>query len=139
MQVKKIAHFSLITLGLGFFGIFGAGCASITRGMNDVLVVESTPSNAKATLSTGQSQTTPARFRLRRDTELSVTIEKEGYKPSIIHVTHQTAGAGAVAMAGNVLAGGIIGAGVDYMTGATQNLTPNPVRVTLDPLSGESS
>jgi len=37
-------------------------------------------------------------------------------------------------MAGNVLLGGIIGAGVDAATGATKKLTPNPIRVTLNPL-----
>jgi hypothetical protein len=34
-------------------------------------------------------------------------------------------------MAGNVLLGGVIGAGVDAATGATKQLKPNPVQVTL--------
>lgn len=36
-------------------------------------------------------------------------------------------------MAGNVLIGGIIGAGVDLASGAMNDLTPNPLVVRLEP------
>ena len=39
---------------------------------------------------------------------------------------------GGAALAGNVLVGGIIGLGVDAATGASKELTPNPVSVTLE-------
>jgi hypothetical protein len=35
-------------------------------------------------------------------------------------------------MAGNVILGGIIGAGVDAVTGATKKLVPNPIDVKLE-------
>jgi hypothetical protein len=35
-------------------------------------------------------------------------------------------------MAGNVLLGGIIGAGVDVTTGAMLDLTPNPLNISLE-------
>jgi hypothetical protein len=35
-------------------------------------------------------------------------------------------------MAGNVLVGGLIGAGVDVATGAMNDLTPNPVNLVLE-------
>ena len=44
-------------------------------------------------------------------------------------------GGGAAAGAGNLLMGGIIGAAVDGSSGAMNNLTPNPLRVTLVPLA----
>jgi hypothetical protein len=37
--------------------------------------------------------------------------------------------------AGNVLAGGLIGMGVDAATGAAQDHKPNPVIVTLQPIA----
>jgi hypothetical protein len=40
-------------------------------------------------------------------------------------------------MAGNVVFGGIIGAGVDAATGATKQLKPNPVVVTLVPKAAD--
>lgn len=62
-----------------------------------------------------------------------VHFEKEGYKPVEVQVTNQMAGGGGVAMAGNILLGGLIGAAVDAGMGATRELVPNPVRVTLEP------
>ncbi len=34
-------------------------------------------------------------------------------------------------MVGNAVAGGVIGVGIDAVTGATQDLHPNPVQVAL--------
>ncbi|WP_243394530.1 hypothetical protein [Yoonia maritima] len=47
-------------------------------------------------------------------------------------MTHKTANGGGAALAGNVLVGGVIGLGVDAATGASQELTPNPVQVPLE-------
>ena len=41
-------------------------------------------------------------------------------------------GEGTAMMAGNIVFGGIIGAGVDAATGANMTLQPNPVEVTLE-------
>jgi hypothetical protein len=41
-------------------------------------------------------------------------------------------------VAGNVLLGGVIGLGVDMYSGASQDLTPNPVTLKLEPaVAGE--
>lgn len=61
-----------------------------------------------------------------------MTISKPGYRTTTHTVTHQTAGGGGAAMAGNVLVGGIIGAAIDGNNGATQDLVPNPLHVTLE-------
>lgn len=42
---------------------------------------------------------------------------------------HISGGAG---MAGNVLLGGIVGAGVDAYSGAMDDIVPNPLTVTLE-------
>ncbi|CCV09805.1 conserved hypothetical protein [Mesorhizobium sp. STM 4661] len=50
-------------------------------------------------------------------------------------------GNGAVGLAGNILVGGLIGVGVDAVTGATLDHFPNPAVITLVPVDapGESS
>jgi len=65
--------------------------------------------------------------------EFDVTVSKPGYRTFHGHVTHQVSTAGGVGMAGNVLVGGLIGAGVDLATGAMMELKPNPLNVTLEP------
>lgn len=66
-----------------------------------------------------------------RKSEFIATLSMPGYEPATITVTNKVATAGGVAMAGNVLVGGLIGAGVDAGTGAMLDLTPNPAHVDL--------
>lgn len=119
-------------LVVGSAMLFMSGCATITRGTTDALVVNSQPQGAQVQLSNGMSCTsTPCTFKLPRKSDLQVTISKAGCQTMVTNVTHKTAGAGAAGVAGNVLVGGIIGLGVDAATGASQELVPNPLEVTL--------
>lgn len=62
------------------------------------------------------------------------TITRDGYETVNASVTSSVDGGGAAGMAGNVLLGGIIGAGVDAGSGAMHSHKPNPLVVTLTPL-----
>lgn len=112
-----------------------AACATITRGTTQAFTVETEPGGATVATSNGlHCPSTPCTFaRVPREAEFTVTITKPGYRTATHNVTHQTAGSGAAGMAGNVLVGGIIGAAIDGNSGATQDLVPNPLRVTLEP------
>ena len=110
------------------------GCATITRGNSEALVVETTPIGAEVRLSSGEVCKTPCTLKKKRKENFVVFINREGFEPVEVNVISETAGAGAAGMAGNVLIGGIIGVGVDAATGATKKLTPNPIRVTLNPV-----
>jgi len=114
-------------------GLALAGCATVTRGTNDTWSVNTSPTGA-AVKTTNQfaCDATPCTFKMPRKSEFDVTITKAGYKTWTGHVTHHVAGAGGAGMAGNVLLGGIIGAGVDVESGAMLDLVPNPLAVTLE-------
>lgn len=123
----------LAALALACSGV--SGCATITRGTNDHFVVETDPVGASVTTSNGHFCTsTPCSIKMPRRSEFKVTIEKEGYKPWEGQVTNKISGGGGLGMAGNVVFGGIIGAGVDAGTGAMLDLTPNPLVVRLEKL-----
>ena len=110
-----------------------SGCATVTRGSSDVLQVVTVPAGATVATSNGFScDTTPCAIKMPRRSEFVVTLEKPGCKTARVNVTHKTADSGAAGVAGNVLVGGIIGLGVDAATGASQDLVPNPVEVTLE-------
>lgn len=109
-----------------------ASCASITRGSKEVLVVDSTPQAATVQLSTGQTGTTPASFKVPRRDPITVTVSKPGFYSRSTVLQSQIAGAGGAAMAGNLVFGGLIGAAVDAGTGAMYEHKPNPLNVTLD-------
>lgn len=115
-------------------------CASVTRGSTDAWEVSSDPIGAKVETTNGFAcEATPCAMRMKRKSQFVATVTKPGYQPATISVTHKTAKAGAMGMAGNALIGGLIGVVVDSSTGATQDLTPNPAFVKLEPASGATA
>lgn len=120
-------------LALSAFALSATACATVTRGSNTAWQVTSEPSGAKVETSHGhQCPATPCSIKMKRKSEFTATLTKPGYRPATVTVTNKVSGAGGAGMAGNVLVGGIIGAGVDVATGAMLDLTPNPAHVTLD-------
>jgi len=130
MKQRVIVFSGIVALLLVLF----SGCATVTRGTNDLLVVESEPPGATVKVSNGMVGTTPTSFKLPRKNDVHLTISKEGYETLEVDVRSGVSGGGAAGMAGNVLVGGLIGMGVDAVSGATKSLLPNPVQVTLVPL-----
>lgn len=109
-----------------------SACATITRGTTESFLVESNPPGAEIKTSNGfKCPATPCNFKMQRKEGFTVTAELEGYLPARETVTSNLAGGGAAGMAGNILVGGIIGIGVDAMSGATQELSPNPLIINL--------
>ena len=119
---------------LGFAILLFSGCASITRGTNEAYAIETNPPGAQATLSNGLACSTPCSLKVKRRGDFVVTLEKEGYETVRASITSSVDGAGAAGMAGNVLLGGLIGAGVDAGTGAMHSHKPNPLVVTMQKL-----
>ena len=112
------------------------GCASATRGTTESISIVSTPPGATADVSGLDNPTacvTPCVVQVKRNADITVSINKPGYEPQVIPLTKEVAGAGAAGFAGNVLAGGVVGMGVDAVTGAAMDHKPNPVTVTLQP------
>jgi hypothetical protein len=107
-----------------------SGCATVTRGTKDVLVIETDPPGATVTVA-GRTGSTPTSFKLSRKFEGTVQISKDGYEPVTIQVNSRPSTAGGAGMAGNVLVGGLIGMGVDAGFGSTNDLYPNPIKVSL--------
>jgi hypothetical protein len=103
------------------------GCATITRGTTEAFGIETTPANADARLSNGLHCTTPCSLKVKRRGDFVVTITKEGYETVNASITSSVDGGGAAGMAGNVILGGLIGAGVDAGTGAMHAHKPNAV------------
>ncbi len=60
-----------------------------------------------------------------------VTIEKDGYQSESVAITKSMGGA----VAGNIIAGGLVGWGVDAVSGAQYNLNPTTVNVRLQPVA----
>jgi hypothetical protein len=131
--MKQYTRLGLRLLALACMtGSLGA-CATVTRGTEEAFTVETVPSGAVVHTSIGfNCDQTPCVWRIKRNSDFTVTITKPGFKTVNTQVSHTTSGAGAAGMAGNVLIGGVIGIGVDAVTGASQDLKPNPLHVVLE-------
>ncbi|MDZ7628479.1 MAG: hypothetical protein U5J99_08775 [Parvularculaceae bacterium] len=124
-----------------------AGCATVIRGTKETSRFESTPSGALVmveSISTDKlgpfTCVTPCELELKRKREWNVVFTLDGYKPVTGQLVPKLTGGGVASGAGNVIAGGIIGIGVDAGTGANLDLRPNPMIAKLAPVdSAEES
>lgn len=126
--------FFVVTAALFASSLACGGCATITRGTTQALVVESDPPGADVELSNGLRGRTPASFTVKRKENLVVKIKKEGFEPAEATVSSTIGDGGGTATAGNILFGGLIGLAVDGNNGSNRTLRPNPVSVKLMPL-----
>jgi hypothetical protein len=125
---------------LALAGTSLAACATVTRGSKDTWTVQTEPSGAAVRTSNGHAcDQTPCSFKMPRKSEFTVDITKPGYKPWQGTVTNKVSGGGGAGMAGNVLVGGVIGAGVDIASGAMLDLVPNPLVVKLEAVASDGA
>ena len=114
-----------------------SACATVTKGTEDTVRLESTPPMAQVTIEDTRyilrdvTCVTPCKLELNRKWAYNVTFEKHGYAPVTHLLQPKLSGDGVAGMSGNILLGGIIGAGVDASTGAMNDLKPNPLHVEL--------
>jgi PDZ domain/PEGA domain len=107
------------------------GCATITRGTTEILVINSDPLGADVDISDGHRCRTPCSVELKRKHDYHVMLQKDGYERVDADVRSHTDDAGAAGLAGNVILGGLIGLAVDSASGATKGLQPNPLDLRL--------
>lgn len=119
------------------FALSLASCGSITRGTEESVTITSEPADARISTSLGNScPSSPCTFKAKRRAEFTAYAEKPGYGKGSIDIKTKVSGKGAAGMAGNALAGGIIGIGIDSATGAALDHYPNPAHIVLQPVGG---
>lgn len=126
-----------LLLLLGYISL-SSGCASLTRGTTEAFVVETKPPGADVNSSSGWRCTTPCSINVKRRSDFVLTISRANYETVTATVTSSIDGAGAAGMAGNVILGGLIGAGIDVGTGAMHSHKPNPLVVEMVPLTSNA-
>ena len=124
------------SFGIVALSVMLGGCASVTRGTTENISISSTPSGVEAVISgleVPTTCTTPCAVVVKRNADVSITFQKEGYETQIVPLSRDIQTGGAAGFAGNLLLGGAIGMGVDAATGAATDHKPNPVIVTMQP------
>jgi hypothetical protein len=122
----------VLILALGIAAVsFCTGCATIVKGTTQEIPVSSEPTGARVSVDGSAAGTTPTTVTLSRKANHMVTIEKEGYQSESVAITKSMS----AAVAGNIIAGGLVGWGVDAVSGAQYNLNPTTVNVRLQPVA----
>ncbi len=120
MKMKIAAAMLMASVGL-------SGCATVLNGVNQPLDFTSDPVGATVTILDGRTCTAPCSFEMRRGNDTMVTFSLPGYRSSTVYLQSRTGGS----VAGNILAGGIIGGVVDSSNGASNHLYPDPAYIRL--------
>lgn len=97
-----------------------SGCATIIRGTEQEVFVNTNPIGAGIQFSNGQSCISPCSIKTKRNQSLQISISKDGCHQQTVTMMPTLAG-------GGVILGGLI----DYGTGAVYDLQPNPLTISL--------
>jgi len=122
--ISAIARLVLVAALLGLAG----GCASIVKGTTQTVPIASNPEGADILVDGQLVGQTPASVEIKRKRDHIVTLRKTDYRTVSIPVVKKIGGA----VWGNILAGGLIGWGIDASTGAQYNLIPETITITLE-------
>lgn len=111
--------------------MLSSGCATIVKGTTAKVPVASDPPGADVLVDGNLAGQTPITVVLKKTSDHLVTIQRVGYQPQSVPVVQTVGGA----VWGNILAGGLIGWGVDASDGAQYNLIPTTIAVKLELVS----
>src|SRR5204863_1036120 len=114
--VPGLGEISMRKWGIVALAAALGGCASVTRGTTENISIASTPAGAEATITGLEVPTacvTPCAIVAKRNADISVAFAKPGYEPQTVQLTTEVPATGAAGFAGNILAGGLVGMGVD--------------------------
>lgn len=105
------------------------GCSTIVNGTTQSISISSDPAGAEVQVDGNPVGVTPLSTELKRKHNHLVTISLNGYKSQQITINKVMSGA----VAGNILAGGLIGWGIDAANGSQYKLKPDTIAVVLVP------
>jgi hypothetical protein len=105
------------------------GCATIVHGTTQSIPISTDPSGAEIVVDGTERHTSPINVILKRKFDHNIDISKEGYQKETVNIKSVLSGA----VAGNILAGGLIGWGVDAASGAQWRLVPETINLRLRP------
>lgn len=112
--------------------IFLQGCCSIIHGSRQEISISSTPTGANVYNNGELVAVTPAVLDLKRSKTHAIKIEKDGYECYEIATSRQISGWAL----GNIAIGGLVGPGIDALTGSLYKIEPAIIDAILSSSTG---
>ena len=107
------------------------GCASIIHGTSQDINISSSPDNAEVWIDGARMGATPTKVTLKRKDSHIVTVKKDGFKDATATIETETS----AWIIGNIIFGGIIGCGIDFITGGAYDLKPERLDINMTKLA----
>lgn len=124
-----MSKYTILRVCILLLGLYLTGCASLVKGPTQQIPISTDPVKADVTVNGEYIGTTPIDLTLKRKRDHLITLSKEGYQSKDIAVTKSMG----YAVWGNVIAGGLIGWGIDAVSGAQYELSPKYISLKLAP------
>jgi len=105
-----------------------SGCAVITKGRTQAVVVRSVPEGAAGLVNGIEVGKTPFKIKLPRDSAATIELRKDGFEHTSV----------VVLPVANEYEKHFLRWGIDYDLGAMTDLTPSDIKVTLRPSVAEN-
>jgi hypothetical protein len=111
--------------------ILFSGCATVIHGTTQKITISTDPPGATITVDTNlTTYSTPTTIKLRRKVNHDILISKPDFEPEQLHIYHIFS----MAIAGNLILGGMTGIVTDSVNGAKSRLIPKSINLILKPL-----
>jgi len=114
---------------LGLLASLASGCATAVNGTTQPISLSSNPSGAEIYVDGQPMGKTPGVVTLSRGSDHHIELRKEGYLPHTVPLARQRS----TATLGNIYVGGLVGMGVDALSGANYKFVPECYNANLSP------
>jgi len=104
-----------------------SGCATIIHGTTQEVLITTDPPEANLFVDNRENYKSPAKIIMKRKDDHVVEVTKEGFEKENVNIKSVISGT----VAGNLLLGGLIGIGVDALSGGANRLEPDNINVRL--------
>jgi hypothetical protein len=124
--MKTISDWSCVS-ALFIYMLLTSGCATIIQGTTQEVGRTTDPPEANLCVDGRENYKSPAKITMKRKDDHIVEVTKEGFEKENINIKSVISGV----VAGNLLLGGLIGIGVDALSGGANRLEPENINVRL--------
>jgi hypothetical protein len=123
MLIRRVSSVAVIVASTAL-----GACATVIHGTHQEVGIASTPTGASVTIDGNPHGQTPVVASLSRKSSHVIRVELAGFKPYETTVTRSVSGW----VWGNLVIGGLIGLGVDAISGGLYKLSPEQVNSALE-------
>jgi hypothetical protein len=126
--LKRLARAVAPWFGMALVAVLLSDCATIINGKHQTLTFNSVPDGADVRVAGKVLGKTPLTISLEKQTGLTATFEKEGYKPASVNLNTSID----PWFWGNVIVGGVLGSTTDAAAGTVNKYSQDQYVATLE-------